>query len=293
MIQVLYDHIEEARIVLAKLPGDCKYPVEDLRKKIEKLSGNEVQVLCDEIPDLARAHYSVSDVRNMLLESFDRFVGLKEVRGGLVKDGNEAMFLVYNAIMNGGGFDNSDNGSLGKEEMVVEGEKNEGGAKEAHSDKTHKNEETEKKKTEQEQGLLLAIGRALLENASGYGIGHYSCSQGQITRLINILYGRVNVDNPSGGGGDKLQNPEELSSYLKLLQKIANQDLDILKSEAQARLLDYSDIDKLKKNFDNILMGDHYEFGLNELRGMFFKCLCQEFSHSLAKFQTHADLANE
>ncbi len=131
----------------------------------------------------------------------------------------------------------------------------------------------------------LCVCHGFLDAAHEYAWREASCHSGSISKMLGELQGRVTL----GADLEKEGLPRDLDSYHKLLKKVQDKvDVEGLRAEAVARLIEKCERARLQEIHELMLDGANWDFVLNEFRGVFFSALAEEFGHVLAKFYIRA-----
>ncbi|CAD7963731.1 unnamed protein product [Amoebophrya sp. A120] len=138
--------------------------------------------------------------------------------------------------------------------------------------------------------VLSPIASALLQTQSEYGWNNQACGPGSVSMVLQVLEGRVEVDEAAPSVASLQAMLTDIAGWKKMLQKTINTaEYHALFAEAQARLLEFCDPAKLQEVYDRIIGGDHAIYCTNKLRGLLFQALTKEFGDDLAKLRADAE----
>ncbi len=138
--------------------------------------------------------------------------------------------------------------------------------------------------------VLSPIASALLQTQSEYGWNKQACAQGSVSMVLQVLEGRVQVDEAASSVASLQAMLTDIAGWKKMLQQTINTaEYHALFAEAQARLLEFCDPAKLQEIYDRIIDGDHAIYCTNKLRGLLFQALTEEFGDDLAKLRADAE----
>ena len=217
-----------------------------LNQMLEKYSDAQLLRIRDHVPK-ARGRFA-REVRDSLRKSVRRvYEELTNVPGGLVNSGREAVTLVYEALhlrhSRSSSFDTFDD-------------------------------------------VQLPVFQGLLKVADEYSWGGASCSPGSISMIVAVAEARLeddgagDADHPTDG----LQRSLNLGQLLHALEQMTGDatQAERLRGELQHRLKLYAGQGgeretRLRNALELMTDGEHYEFAINELRGMIFTAVYEEF----------------
>jgi len=223
-----------------------------LIKMLDGFTDPQLKRVQDDVPN-ARGR-TAREVRESLRKSVRRFYDeLTSVSGGLVKSGREAVTLVFEALYL------------------------------RHSGSSSYNAFDD---------VELPVFQGFLKAANEYSWGSASCAPGSISMMIAVAEARLEDDDSPGANGDEGTPAGGLNigQLLHELEKIRSEpgSVERLRAELQNRLLAFvrkgtGHGQRLSDTLELMTDGDHYEFAINELRGMAFTAVYEEYKGTFFK----------